>query len=246
LNLAGSLIELGDWDAAETECTQAMDSDGLTDIEYLGCERAWLAALRGDAATAGAVLAGLSDMRASEAPQDQSMLGLTEAFTAVARGEREDALRHARAALALAPVLGNSHGDIAWAWSLAVRTAHDLGDAAATRELLALLDSYQEGHVAPVQRAERDLARARLADGDGDQAAADAFVSAITSLRERGTPYHLAHGLLDHAEYLRRRGDHHAAALAADEARAIGARLRCQPLLDRAEAAGHTQHQIRA
>ena len=248
LNLAGSLIELGDW-AAETECTQAMDSDGLTDIEYLGCERAWLAAMRGDAATGGAVLAGLRDMRASEAPQDQSMLGLTEAFTAAARGEREDALRHARAALALAPVLGISHGDTAWAWSLAVRTAHDLGDAAATRELLALLDSYQEGHVAPVQRADRDLARARLAEGDGDRAAA-AFASAITSLRERGTPYHLAHRLLDHAEYLRRRGEHHAAALAADEARAIGARLRCQPLLDRAEAAdraaaGHTQHQIR-
>ena len=53
LSLSGSFIELGDWDAAETELTQAVDSDGLGDIEYVTCQRAWLAALRGDAATAG-------------------------------------------------------------------------------------------------------------------------------------------------------------------------------------------------
>ena len=76
LNLHRALIELGDWDAAETELSQAMDSDGLADIEYLACHRGWLAALRGDAATAGTILAGLQDMRASEAPQDQTTLGL--------------------------------------------------------------------------------------------------------------------------------------------------------------------------
>ena len=54
-------------------------------------------------------------------------------------------------------------------------------------------------------RAERDLVRARLADGDGDEAAAAAFTAAISGLRELSTPYHLAHGLLDHAQYLSRR-----------------------------------------
>ena len=63
LNRVGALIELGEWDAAETELTQAVDSDGLAGIEYLTCQRAWLAALRGDAATADTLLAGVRDLR---------------------------------------------------------------------------------------------------------------------------------------------------------------------------------------
>ena len=83
-------------------------------------------------------------------------------------------------------------------------------------------------------RAERDLVRARLAAGDGDPAAAAAFAAAISSLRELSTPYHLAHGLLDHAQYLTRLHDAEAAEAAIGEARDIAGRLRCQPLLDRA------------
>ena len=37
-------------------------------------------------------------------------------------------------------------------------------------------------------RAERDLARARLAAEDGDETAPAAFASAIAGLRDRGTP----------------------------------------------------------
>jgi hypothetical protein len=83
-------------------------------------------------------------------------------------------------------------------------------------------------------RAERDLVRARLAVGDGDAAAS--FTAAIKSLRAQSTPYHLAHGLLDHAEYLLATGDAEAAAAAIEEARDIAGRLRCQPLLERAAA----------
>jgi hypothetical protein len=71
--------------------------------------------------------------------------------------------------------------------------------------------------------------------GDGQPGAAP-FAAAVTSLRERGTPYHLAHGLLDCAEYLTRESDGDAAAQAVLEARDIARRLRCQPLLDRADA----------
>jgi hypothetical protein len=84
-------------------------------------------------------------------------------------------------------------------------------------------------------RAERDLARAHLADYHGDPDVAASFAAAIVSLRESSTPYHLAHGLLDHAQRLSRWGDAEAAAAAVDEAREIARRLRCQPLLDRAE-----------
>ena len=80
-------------------------------------------------------------------------------------------------------------------------------DAPAARELLALLDSCQRGHLVPMQRAGRDLARTRLAASDGDQAATTFFAAAIGGLRELSTPYHLAHGLLDYAQHLTRTHD---------------------------------------
>jgi hypothetical protein len=70
--------------------------------------------------------------------------------------------------------------------------------------------------------------------GGGPGAAAASFAAAITSLRELSTPYHLAHGLLDHACYLLRREDADAATAATEEARAVAHTLRCQPLMDRA------------
>ena len=139
VNLVQALLMTGDWDDAEGELAQALDADGLTDLEDLACCRAWLAALRG-------------------------------------------------------------------------------------------------GQLAPMQRAERDLARARLTPAGGDPAAAGAaFAAALAGLRQHSTPYHLAHGLLDHSEQLLRIGEDEAAQTAISEAVSIAQRLGCQPLLDRAE-----------
>ncbi len=85
-------------------------------------------------------------------------------------------------------------------------------------------------------RAERDLARARLVGRAGDADAGGAFESAIRRLRVDSYPYHFAHALLDYAEHLRDAGDEEALSAAFDEAGAIGRRLRCVPLLDRAAA----------
>ena len=236
VNLAQSLVELGDWDAAAAELTQAADSDALADFEVLMCQQGWLAALRGDDHAAQTVLAGLPDLRASEDPQDKALVSMVEGFAAAARRQPEAALRHARAILARADTLGISHDCPRWAWPLAARAAHDLGDTAAVGELLTLLDAYQPGHLAPMLRAERDLTRARLAARNGDRDAAATFAAAISGLRELSTPYHLAHGLLDHAEYLTRHDKAEAALQAIEEANDIAARQRCQPLLDRATA----------
>ena len=120
-----------------------------------------------------------------------------------------------------------------WVWPLAARAAWDLADTATTAGLLALLDRHQPGELAPMQRAERDLARARLtATGPGADAA---FAAAITGLRQHSTPYHLAHGLLDHAQHLLRGHQDGAAEAATAEARGIADRLRCPPVLDRAD-----------
>jgi class 3 adenylate cyclase/predicted ATPase len=233
VNLAQALLMLGDWDTADAELTQAADSDALAGYEFLACYRSWLAALRGDTATAQTMLAGLGDLRASEDPQEKSLISLVEGFTA-ARRQSQAALGHARAVLEHAGPLGISHEFLRWAWPLAARAAHDLRDTAAVGELLTLLDDFQPGHLAPMLRAERELVRARLAAGDGDPAAAAAFTSAVSSLRELSTPYHLAHGLLDHARYLARLHHAEAAGAAIGEASTIAGRLRCQPLLDRA------------
>jgi tetratricopeptide (TPR) repeat protein len=234
MNLVTAMVLLGDWDTAGRELSHAIDADGLADIEQLAGFGAWLAALRGDTAAAEATLAGLPVLRASENPQDQAIISVAEAFTAAARGRSEDALRSARATLAHAGALGLRHEALRWAWPLAARSAYELGDTIAARELLTELDSCPPGYLAPMLHAERELARARLATSDDDPAATGSFASAISGQREHSTPYHLAHGLLDHADYLTRLGDTDAADTAISEARGIAERLRCQPLLDRA------------
>ena len=191
---------------------------GWPAIEYLPCYLGWLAALRGDADTAATMLGALRELRASEDPQDRAKVSIAEAFTAAAGHQPGDALRHARRTLSHVGALGISHECLCWAWPLAARTALDLGDISAIGELLALLDSYQPGHLAAMLRAERDLARARLADHHGDPDATASFAAAIASLRKHSTPYHLAHGLLDHTEHLSRQGDFEAAAAAVGEA----------------------------
>jgi class 3 adenylate cyclase/tetratricopeptide (TPR) repeat protein len=233
-NLAQALLMLGDWEAAESELTSAADAGEGAGFGYVAGYRGLLAALRGDVPLARACLDALGDLRASEDAQDTAMVSIVEAFTAAARGHPEVALWHARAALSFADTLGMTADNIRWAWPLAARAAWELGDTAVTAELLRIVEHRQPGQLSPLLWAERDLARARLAARDG---APDGgvFATAIRGLRDHGTPYHLAHGLLDHAGQLRKAGDSEAAALAIDEARAIAAKLRCQPLLDRAD-----------
>ena len=224
-NLVEALVILGDWDAVEEELTHAAEADGLGNYEHLTREQAWLTALRGDADTADAMLATLANLRASENPEDQAFNSQLEALAAAARGDPEAVLRHARTSLAHA-----GPNFLRWLWPLATRAAYDFGDADSTEELLALLDSYQPGHLPPMLHAERDLARARIAARDGNPAAAALFAAAISRQRELSTPYHLAHGLLDYAQH----ADSEAADAAIEEACDIAARLRCQLLRDRA------------
>jgi hypothetical protein len=71
MNLALALLVTGDWGAAEAELAQAAGADGLADIEYPACDRARLAALRGEVSAAQAALAALGDLRASEDPRSR-------------------------------------------------------------------------------------------------------------------------------------------------------------------------------
>ena len=86
-----------------------------------------------------------------------------------------------------------------------------------------------------MQRAEARLIEARLAAADHHDDAADRFDVAIDALRSMSTPFHLAHGLLDHAAFLIERGETESADLAIGEARVVADRLGCRPLLARAD-----------
>jgi class 3 adenylate cyclase/tetratricopeptide (TPR) repeat protein len=235
INLAQAQLALGDWDSAEQQLSHAMEADGLAGSDHVASYRGWLAALRGDAEGSAAMLAGLRDLRSSEDSQDRVFVAAVDAFVAAAGGEAQDALRHARASFDQSGPLGVGFGITGWAWPLAARVAHELDDAAAVSELLAQLDAHPSGHVPAGLRAERDLTRARLAAAGGDPAAGQALAGAVADVRAHGTPYHLAHALLDHAQYLLGHGDTVAAQAAIDEARDIAVSLRCQPLLNRAE-----------
>ena len=89
------------------------------------------------------------------------------------------ALRHARTILGRGGTLGSARELLRWAWPLATRAAHDLADTATAAELLAILNGHDPGELAPMQRAERDLARARLTTRDDGPGASTAFTAAI-------------------------------------------------------------------
>jgi class 3 adenylate cyclase/predicted ATPase len=234
-NLAEALLALGEWDEAASVLAAAVEQDGLGDVEAIRLCGGLLAGLRGDAELASTALALRSDLPANEDVQVQALVAVLEAFTAAALDRPVDTLAHVRVVLGLAGAIGVGHESVRWAWPLAARTARALGDTAASVELDALLDSHPVGHLPPLLRAERDLARACAAAEINSSEADRAFRDAVLALRQVASPYHLAHGLLDHAARLTQSSDHAGARAAIDEARAIAARLRCPPLIRRAD-----------
>ena len=127
-NEVNALLSLGDWDGAEAMLGQAVDGDGLGDFHFLDCYRGWLAALRGDAATAEAILAALGDLRTSEDPQDRSLISVVTAFSAAVRGDRRPRCGTRPAPSTTAPHLGISNDYPRWAWPLAARIAYQTAD----------------------------------------------------------------------------------------------------------------------
>jgi class 3 adenylate cyclase/tetratricopeptide (TPR) repeat protein len=232
-NEAEALLLAGEWDAADRVLRDAIDIE-LPSHRFGSQVESWLAGLRGDIGTASALAEEYRGL-ANEDAQDQAGVALCDAIVAATQNRYADALRSAQGVLAHAPALGIGHVVLSWAWPLAARCAHDVGDHDTVAELLALLDAHPVGHLPPLLRAERLLARARL-DVTADSAGVTgAFDAAVAALRQGPSPYHLAHGLLDHAEHLTTMEDENGAAPLLVEARTIGERLRCQPLLDRVD-----------
>ncbi|MGH9293893.1 MAG: hypothetical protein ACRD0B_01060, partial [Acidimicrobiales bacterium] len=240
-----ALLDLGEWDETAVLLAQAGE-DGIGDHPQIAYLRVLLAGLRRDGeGAAGGYATLFGAIGGSEDRQDAAVLSLAGAFAATADGRSAEAQGHAMSAVRQAEAIGIRHDVVCWAWPLAARLSRALEDGAATGELLAMLDTRPLGHVPPLLRAERQLAVAwAAAEPAADAAAGSAvdraadleiFAAAVAALREVGSPYHLAHGLLDQAGFLARSGDPEDAAASIEEARAIGERLGCPPLRERAD-----------
>ena len=245
-NLAFAQLATGEWD----DCAATLahpDTVLLIADESLPVVRGLLAALRGDGDDAVKILDGLDDLFTSEDPQDQEIVMCVQAFIAAADGRPADALRVGQELLdgdRPAPFSGDPSR---WAWPLAARSAHDIGDLAAEAQLLAVFDRLSPGR-SPRSNTPRHCSSEHASPpSTTPPPPAPGTPPPSTALRTSGTPYHLAHGLLDHAEYLADLGlgldlDHqHQAAAAIAEATAIADRLGCTSLRDRAEATA-TRH----
>jgi tetratricopeptide (TPR) repeat protein len=237
-NMVIALLELGEWDEVAAVLDANTPAGALADVEEaIRLAQAQLAALRGDGAIARELAATLIRLRGSEDPQDLAAVALVEALAAAAAGHTADALRHAKIGLAHSDEgLGVGSDQIRWAWVTAARVAYQVGDQDTIDELLTMVDDEMPGRLPPMLRAERGLVRARIAVATGAPDAWEQLDAAVAAMRVMSPPHLLAGGLLDRAEYLIGAGDAMAAAIDVADAQAIGGRLGCRPLLDRAAA----------
>ena len=233
-NLIQGLLLTGDWDEAERELQTSIDADNVNSMYAYSL--ALLHGLRGQTDDLDDLLGHVAEEARPEDAQFQALLTTTKAVVAMARGRYDDARAAALQTLALAGQLGCAHEAIRWTWPVAVEASLARGQLDDASTSLDWLDEFPIGHLADIQILERDRLRARLRAAKGDPEAAPAFDAAVTGFRAWFSPYHLALALLDRAEYQAAAGDEDRAAEGAAEAREIGLRLRCRPVLDRAQA----------
>ena len=223
-----ALLFTGDWDTAEESFTSQDEPRPFPFTAVL------LRAFRGDLKGVADLLpASEQDWLDTEDSQDIAAAATALAAAAACGGEHPRALAKAQRALSYADALGLRHEGIRWAWPLAGDAALALGELAELDQLIQWLDNHPPGQVPAVLRAEQLRVHAKLLAVKQDPQADAAFDDATRAFRELRSPYHLAVGLLDHAEHIAN-GDLRTAQLVAAEADAIARRLGAQPLIDRA------------
>jgi hypothetical protein len=233
-NLIQALLLTGEWEEAAEVFETATTDDGLADNPSVAYSGTLLRALRGDTQGASALLPILDQLIGSEDPQDQAQRQTSVAATAMSAGDYGTAVAESRKTLALGDAMGIRSDPIRWSWPLAADAALAMDDIGAARELVDWLDSQPWGMLPPILRANRARIWAQLLHRSGDPEAPQAFTAAVVALREIGSPYHLALGLLDHADFLAATGEGAVAETLADEARVIAEGLGARPLADRA------------
>jgi tetratricopeptide (TPR) repeat protein len=233
-NLIQALMLTGDWHEAGQVLRNGLAEDQLSGDSVFDSPAMLLSVCMGDEAQVSALLETVLRTPESEEPQDAAAVALSLGAASAYRGRHAEALQHAQKAVRLGAAYGPDHDTVRWAWPIAAEAALALGDEEEVTRLLDWLDSHQPGHVPRLLRAERLRIWARKLTADDDPEAASAFDKALTALRAFGSPYHVAVGLIDYAEYLHQRGETQRAHELVQEAETISARLGARPLSERA------------
>jgi class 3 adenylate cyclase/tetratricopeptide (TPR) repeat protein len=170
--------------------------------------------------------AAAPSVRDPENVQDATYIAWLDAELAVASGAPEAAVERLRG-------LFTDELDLfcvgtIFSWPIAVRGALDVGDVAQARELVDHLGQRPAGHLAAVLRGNLTLARARLSALDDAPDATERFDAAVLALREAGSPFHLAHALLDRAEQTGSADDRAEASGLADRLESVELRRRLE------------------
>jgi hypothetical protein len=233
-NLIQALLLTGEWAEAREVYATSHSDDDLGYDRTMAQSGAILHSFSGDDAALDAVLNAIDLEANTEDPQDRAATATALAAATYFKGDFTEALRHAQRGLDEGHILNMRNDAVRWAWPIAADAALALGDESTVEQLIAQVDNYPVGHVASVLRVERQRVWARLLALRDDPEAGPAFHTATQALRQFGSPYHLAVGLLDQAEYLSGRGDDAAVAELAAEADALASRLAALPLRERA------------
>jgi class 3 adenylate cyclase/predicted ATPase len=235
-NLIQALVLDGKWSEAESLVTETLSDSVAGSDPYF----AWIACvfltLRGGREHVDDLREVVRPWAASDDAQDRNTVAITEAIVALAAGEFEAALQHARTAMSAGKSLGFASEVSRWAWPAAADAALGLGRLELVEELLELVSARPPGTVSAVGRADAHRIRARLLAARADPSAATAFDESTAALRDLGSPWHLARGLVDHADYCASAADIVVAQTLADEARMIATELGAKPLLTRLDA----------
>ena len=193
----------GEWDRADQVIHDsiAIELRGHWPGSQIG---AWLAGLRGDIGTASDLAEEYRD-RTQEDAQDQAGVALCDAIIAATQSRYADALRNAEAVIAQASALGIGHLSSRGRglWRLGVPTIS-----------VTMTPSPSSWRCWTLTRSDTSR-RCCVPNGSSSAPASTsqvraptwpAFDAAVAALRQGPSPFHLAHGLLDHAEYLTRSG----------------------------------------
>ncbi len=237
VNFVIPALEMGRWDEADETLQLATGTDGI-DQPFLWHHAALVHTLRSDTVQAREIVVRSRQQGIGEGPQELAFEALVESLMAHVEGDSAASLRYARDCLGFADVLGMRCESSRWSWCASSRAAYELGDDAAVEELLGLLDSLPPGHVPPLLKAERRLARARLASSRQAAEADSLFNDALQALRTLGSPWHLAHGLVGAAQH-HQCGDVSQAAALLHEAQETASAVGALPVLERVAKVEH-------
>jgi len=199
---------------------------------------------RGEVESARALLARHEEIGRSGDVQAQGSYAAGAAAVRFAEGNLTEALTSGERAFGLRASVGIAAQDVKQGFRYAVDAALELGRRDRAEELLAVVDAVPAGLRPPYLNALAHRFRARLAD---DDPAADAlFAAAASEARALELPFHRAVCLLEHAEWLARRGrDDDAAPLLAEAGETFG-RLGATPWLARVGAAKEERRPVAA